>query len=165
MSILSTIKDMFSGEGGVVGKIIDTAKDYFPPSMTDQEKAELELALTKASREHEVEMIKLATEAEKEFNDRIAELEGTASDLKSLPIVGRLMLFLRGAQRPIWGFGTLAMDFMVFAGKWTIIAGSMAETSFFIINLLVLGFLFGERTVLNLSPLIERLVGKYTKND
>lgn len=155
MSILQKAADFFTG--GIGSAIVDTVKDYFPPSMSDKEKSELSMRIAEAANKQANEAAKLANEAEAEFNSRIKDLEGTAKDLKSIPIIGPVVIFLRGCQRPVWGYSTLYMDFMIFSGKWADIT-EMQESALWVINLLVLGFLFGERAIKNLMPLIERLV-------
>jgi len=155
MSFLSKAADFLSG--GLGSAIVDTVKDYFPPSMSDQEKAELSMRINEAANKQANEAAKIANEAEAEFNQRIKDLEGTAKDLKSIPIIGPIVIFLRGCQRPVWGYSTLYMDFMVFSDKWKSLTETQ-EGALWIINLLVLGFLFGERAIKNLMPLIERLI-------
>lgn len=142
----------------VVGKVADVVKDYFPPSMSDKEQAELSLAITKAENKKDEAILKAANEANAQFNDRIKEMEGTASDLKALPVVGRIVIFLRGMQRPVWGFFTLYTDYQVFAGNWD--PSDKQDNMLLAINLLVLGFLFGERAVKNVLPLIMAYFGK-----
>jgi len=155
MSILSKVGNFFTG--GLGNAIVDTVKDYFPPSMSEQEKAELTQRITKAANEQANEAARIINEETAEFNKRIKDMEGTAEDLKSVPILGPLVIFLRGCQRPVWGYSTLYMDFMVFSGRWAELS-EMQESALWIINLLVLGFLFGERAIKNLMPLIERLI-------
>lgn len=156
MNILTTLIDVVSG--GIGGKIVDTVKDYFPPSMSDSDKATLEIHIKEATRKHEREILNLANVADKEFNSRIIALEGTSNDLKTIPFIGSLIIFLRGCQRPVWGLGTLFLDYQVFSGTWTL--EGREEAVFFAINLLVLGFLFGERAVKNVLPLLESYLGK-----
>lgn len=145
--------------GGLFKEIKETAMAYFPPDMSPEKKAEAERALTELGHRREMDAQKLIIEASAALDKRIAEQEGTASDLKSLPVVGRLVLFLRGLQRPTWGFGTLWMDV-----QWFFSGGieftDKQETALILINLLVLGFLFGERAVKNLEPLIMRILDK-----
>lgn len=117
-------------------------------------------------REYDYELIELSHEMQMAFQKRIREMEGTASDLKSAGALGKVVLFLRGVQRPLWGFSLLYLDFMVFSGKWELqpslggIAASVAgnlpslESTFWMINMLVLGFLFGERALKNILPTI-----------
>ena len=152
MGILSKVIDALSG--GFGSKLVETVRGYFPPSMSDAEKRDFELKLLEVSHRQEIELLAAAQSAEAEFNRRIEAMEGTASDLARIPILGPVMLFFRGCQRPIFGFYTLIMDYLVFSGSWTIPEGSRLEAAFFAINLLVLGFLFGERTLKNVLPIL-----------
>ncbi len=159
MSLFGKLVDSLGGS--VVSAVADTVKAYFPPSMSDKEKAELEMAIREAENKANLERLKLAHQADAEFNQRIKDLEGTASDLKALPVVGPLMLFLRGCQRPAWGIGTLWIDFQVFSGAWDVnLKTDQGWTpeglALVIVNLLVLGFLFGERAVANVMPLVTQ---------
>ena len=119
------------------------------------------MKLTEIAHNQELELLKVAQIADGEFNQRIKDLEGTAADLRKIPVLGSIILFMRGCQRPIFGFFTLIMDYLVFSGAWNIEQESRLESAFFAINLLVLGFLFGERAVKNVLPLFDRyLKGK-----
>ena len=159
MGIFNKIINLLSG--GFGSKIVETVKDYFPPSMSDEEKKQFELKLTEIAHNQELELLKVVQVADGEFNQRIKDLEGTAADLRKIPVLGSIILFMRGCQRPIFGFFTLIMDYLVFSGAWIIEQGSRLESAFFAINLLVLGFLFGERAVKNVLPLFDRyLKGK-----
>lgn len=147
--------DFFSG--GFGSSVVEAVKDYYPPSMSEQEKAELSYRIQTATDQKALKVQELNNEAQAEFNRRIAELEGTAKDLKTIPLLGPLMLFLRGCQRPVWGYATLYIDFNVFSGNWAGLTDTQ-ESALWVINLLVLGFLFGERAVKNVSPMIERMI-------
>ncbi|MFW5487372.1 MAG: hypothetical protein ACNI3A_02950 [Desulfovibrio sp.] len=154
MSFFSTITDFFGGD--VVETIADTVKSYFPPSMSEAEKAELSARITEAEHKRERELMAMTMKADHEVTERAAQLEGTAKDLAALPVVGRLILFLRGCQRPVWGFATMAMDWLWFT-EWKL--DEQQQTALIVINVLVLGFLFGERTVKNLQPLLVQIFG------
>ena len=156
MNIFETLASALGGD--IFSKIVDTAKAYFPPSMSDAEKSQAELAILKVKTEAETKLSDATREIQADFEQRIRDMEGTAADLKAIPILGPIVIFLRGMQRPIWGFAVLVMDYFVFAGNWHIIPDSRQDTCFLIINFLVLGFLFGERAMQNLAPLIERLL-------
>ncbi len=158
MEILSKMGDLLSG--GLGSKIVDAVKGYFPPSMSEAEKKEFELKLLEVTHRNEIELLQATQSAEAEFNARIRDMEGTASDLGKMPVLGPIMLFLRGCQRPMFGIYTLVMDFLVFSGSWDIPKDSRLESAFFAINLLVLGFLFGERAVRNVMPLLLAYFGK-----
>lgn len=147
--------DFFSG--GFGSSVVDAVKEYYPPSMSEQEKADLDFRIQTAVDSKTIKLQQLANEAQTEFNNRIAEMEGTAKDLKAIPYIGAIMLFLRGCQRPIWGYSTLYIDLMVFSGKWSKLT-DVQESALWVINLLVLGFLFGERAIKNVTPLIERMI-------
>lgn len=167
MSILGKIINFISG--GVGGKIVDAVAAHFPPSMSEKEREEMKLVVAQASRQYETELLRIAQQEQEEFNSRIKEMEGTASDLNNASWPGRVVLFMRGAQRPIWGFAVLLMDFMVFSGKWNLVgqtavtSGAAAgvasnfdlQSAFWVINFLVLGFLFGERAMRNVMPFFK----------
>lgn len=139
--------------GGLAKQVIDAVQAYFPPDMNPEQKAQLQIQLMQIESQRIEAANKAIAESEQAINDRIAIYEGTASDLKSIPILGPMMLFLRGAQRPIIGYGTIYLDWQVFSGLWPLTERTIIS-AFWVINLLVLGFLFGERAVQNLAPLI-----------
>lgn len=149
--------------GGIGEKIIDTVKDYFPPSMTDQEKAQVELVIRQVAHQETMDLANAAHEERAQFNNRVHNHEGTAKELQQFGVIGKLIIFLRGCQRPIWGYGTLYIDFMWFSGKWTGLT-QQQESALWVVNLLVLGFLFGERAIKNVAPAIgEIFKQKYGK--
>jgi len=161
MSVFSKILDFVSGGGE---KIVETIQGQLPPRLSEGDRKKIEEAIRAAARKHEVELLTLAQAEEQEFNKRIKEMEGTATDLKQAGIFGRIILFLRGAQRPIWGYFVLFLDFMVFSGKWDLAGKSVGGLDlvnvFWVINLLVLGFLFGERAMRNVLPIVQSKFGK-----
>ena len=110
-----------------------------------------------AGYKHAEDMGRIDLEASRATTERAGQLEGTAADLKAMPVLGPIMLFLRGCQRPAWGFGTLYIDFRVFEGTWKLQEGPI-ESAFWIVNFLVLGFLFGERAVQNMAPFISQML-------
>jgi len=157
MSFFSNILGFLSG--GVGGKIVEVVADHFPPGMTEKERILLEKSIQDACRDYEFKLISMAQKEQEGFNQRIKDLEGTASDLNQAGGVGKIVLFLRGLQRPLWGFAVLIIDWMVFSGAWNLTENNL-QSAFWIINFLVLGFLFGERTLKNLAPLYPILTGK-----
>lgn len=150
--------------GGIGGVILNAVEAYLPPDMSPEKKAQMALAVQAASFQHEKDVTEAIHNAEKDVNDRIAIYEGTASDLKSVPVVGPLMLFARGAQRPVWGFACLFMDYQVFSGAWILKEGTQIAGAFYVINVLVLGFLFGERAVKNVAPFITQMLSARSGN-
>ncbi len=155
ISIFDKVLDWVGGS--FLQKIIDTAMAYFPPDMSPEKKAEVQLMITNQAVEQQKLIFQQAHEMDVEFNQRIKDLEGTATDLKSVPFLGSIMLFLRGCQRPIWGFVAMYIDYMWFSGSWDIQSGSQQGSVFIIINFLVLGFLFGERALQNVLPYFMQL--------
>ncbi len=146
---------------GIVG-IADSFSDAIDKIFTsDEERLQAKNELEKIQAQARLEAYRLTEELNlkytHELNERIAELEGTAKDLLALPIIGRVMVFLRGSQRPTWGFGVLYFDFMIFSEQWQLMEGTQ-ESAFWIINFLVLGFLFGERAVKNILPLVTQFL-------
>ena len=156
MSLLSKVAEFVSGPlfVGLAGKIID----YFPRDMSQEEKLEMEIKLKSLLHEKEMMTHEVLNEAAIQLDKRISQQEGTASDLKSIPVLGSIMLFLRGVQRPAWGFGAMVMDYKWFFGAYTF--NEQQQTAMIVINFLVLGFLFGERTIKNLEPLIIKVFAK-----
>ena len=146
--------------GGLVDKVIDKALQYFPPDLSPAEKKQFEIDCKAIQLKHERVQQKLINEAEQLITYRISELEGTAKDLLALPAVGRVLLFLRGAQRPVWGFATLYLDWCWFS-IWQL--SEKQETALTIINVLVLGFLFGERAIKNVMPMLKQVTRNATR--
>ncbi|WP_041395222.1 hypothetical protein [Photobacterium profundum] len=156
MSLLTKITDVIGGS--LFGSVKELITDYFPPDMSPEKKAELQRKIDEMELKKQIAILEAAADAEKTLNQRIAEQEGTASDLKQLPIVGRIVLFLRGLQRPMWGFFVMYLDFEWFTKAPTYT--EQQQSALIVINLLVLGFLFGERTITNLKPLIVEVFGR-----
>ena len=152
------------GLSNTVLDIVDTVlgKDE-TAGMTPDQRYNLKLALEAEITKREMAAQQGAINAERALTDRIALLEGTAKDLTALPLVGRVVIFLRGAQRPVWGFGVMYMDFMVFSSKWALLPDSYQEIAFWTINVLVLGFLFGERAVKNVLPMVNAFLAARQK--
>jgi len=156
VSFLSKVSNFVSGS--LFKEMKEGIMAYFPPDMTPQQKAEAELNVQKFLHEKEIAANKVISDAAAQLDKRIAAQEGTASDLKAIPIIGHVILFLRGLQRPTWGFATLYIDY-----RWLFGGGEFSErqnTAIIVINILVLGFLFGERTIKNLEPLIIKVFSK-----
>lgn len=143
--------------GGLADTIYDAVKTYFPPDMTPEKKAEVMLMLQRLELEKKQQTTDAVIETEKALTERISKLEGTANDLKSLPLVGRIVIFARGCQRPIWGFFTIWLDYQWFS-SWEL--DYQQQAALIAINLLVLTFLFGERAIKNVAPYIIEALRK-----
>ena len=156
--IMGMLDSLSSFVGGSFFKEVkETVMAYFPPDMSPEAKLKAEQGLQRLLHEKEMEANRAIAEATAQLDQRIREQEGTAADLKALPVVGRVVIFLRGLQRPAWGFLTMVMDYQWFFGAHDFT--EQQQTAMIVINLLVLGFLFGERTIKNLSPLIIQVFG------
>jgi hypothetical protein len=158
MGILADITNFVGG--GLFKEIKDTITTYYPPELSPLQRAELDLKVQGLLANKQAEASRILSDAATQLDKRIAEQEGTASDLQALGWVGKPIVFLRGVQRPLWGYATLYMDFQWFFKSYTF--SDQQHTALIIINVLVLGFLFGERAVLNLQPLIEKVFAKPT---
>lgn len=159
MSFLSKVTDFVGGS--LFKEIKEGVMAYFPPDMSPQQKAEAEVKLQELLHKKQMEANKMLSDASAQLDKRIAEQEGTAADLKTIPVLGHIVLFLRGLQRPTWGFLTMWMDVQWFFGTYTFT--EQQQTAMIVINVLVLGFLFGERTIKNLEPLIIKVFAKSDK--
>lgn len=155
MSLIDKVASLFGG--GLVDSVIKTVEKYLPPDMSPAEKAAMELELQRMAFEKQKQADAMMADAERRVTERISLLEGTATDLRSIPFIGPVMLFMRGIQRPVWGFAVLYADMMWFSGDWGRMS-SQQESALWVINLLVLGFLFGERAVANLAPIISEVM-------
>lgn len=171
MGLLSKAADFFGGS--LFGEAKELIQSYFPPDMSPTQKAELQQKLEELELKKQDQLNKNLADAERSLNERIVQQEGTASDLKSIPFLGPIVLFLRGLQRPAWGFFCMYIDFVWFttpsSTMGAIVGGGIGpiplyteqqQTALIVINILVLGFLFGERTIKNLTPLIIQVFGK-----
>ena len=157
--ITGLLKGVMSvASSGLFKNMTDTVKEYLPPSMSDTEKQDFELKFQELANQTQLKLNDQVNEASEILNARIAQQEGTASDLMKIPLLGALMLFLRGCQRPVWSMATMWMDFQWFFGG--MVMTERQEMALIVINVLVLGFLFGERAVKNLQPLIEKVFTK-----
>jgi len=155
MSLLAKLGDIVGGP--LFKEVKETITAYFPPDMNPQQQAELELQIEKLELQKQADINHALADAEKTINQRIAEQEGTAKDLLALPVLGRVILFLRGLQRPMWGFFVMYLDFFWFTTN--VSYTEQQQTALIVINILILGFLFGERTIKNLEPLIIKVFG------
>ncbi|MDG4866540.1 hypothetical protein P8631_00745 [Guyparkeria sp. 1SP6A2] len=151
MGILGKIGDVLTG--GLAETAFEAVKTYLPPNMSEADKAQMKLQLEKLEMEKRAQANQAMADAEVRVNERVKLYEGTAADLKGMPILGPLMLFLRGSQRIVWGFAALYLDYMWFTA-WGDLSDKQ-ETALIVVNTLVLGFLFGERAVKNVTPMLR----------
>ena len=157
---MSRVLDFLTGGAGseLAKGAMDIAKGFFPAKLSEADEKRLEMQMQTLTNNHVKALAVVANEERVIFNNRITQMEGTAKDLKAIPFVGPVVIFLRGMQRPVWGFATLYIDFKWFSGLWVL--NHDQTNAMYLINLLVLGFLFGERAIKNLEPLITKLLTK-----
>ena len=152
MSFLTGIWGAVTGKvPDVLGRAVDRV---LPERLTEKEREEIRLAVMQATHEYEVNMLKLANEAELAFNDRLRDLEGTASDLKAVPVIGPLMLVVRGSVRPVVSLFVAWWDWRLLSGAWEwrpeFLEWLLA------MNTIVFVFYFGERASRNVIPHVVR---------
>jgi hypothetical protein len=157
MSILSKLISDFGGN--IIKEGFDVVKAYFPPSMSDKEKGDAQLAYERFVKNKQAEANTQALEVDKEFNQRIKDMEGTANDLKTIPYLGGLIIFLRGSLRPFWGWFCAYADYMVFSGTW-MLEDVAYRQMLFALNIMVFIFIFGERAVKAVLPFLKSFMGK-----
>jgi len=155
MSFLAKVTDFVGGS--LFKEIKEGVMSYFPPDMTEQQKQDLELNIERLLMEKQRRANEVIADSSMQLDKRINEQEGTAKDLKGIPIVGTLIIFLRGLQRPTWGYFCMYLDYTWFTTVTDYT--EQQQTALIVINFLILGFLFGERTLKNLEPLILKVFG------
>lgn len=154
----------------VAGKVVEIAQQVTGQQQPEaalkaiQADPNLALQFQKSVLDQKVQLAQIAAqrakddaaadnEADRLLTDRIAQLEGTASDLKGIPIAGSIMLFLRGSQRIVIGYGTAWLDYEWLVGAIGPI-GEMQQRLLMMASLLVFAVLFGERAIKNVAPVI-----------
>ena len=144
-------------KGDFVKNAMDFVNKRWPPNMSESDKAQMKLVIKDMLHGQKVELLALGQEDERIFNQRMVDMEGTAKDLKTIPFIGPLIIFLRGAFRPLFSYMVGYFDFVFFTtdtGQWP----EQKVTLLIIINILVIGFYFGERMMKNVMPLITNML-------
>lgn len=169
MSLLDIAKNAITGAvdfftGGVGTKIVKEISGIFKENdIPPEQKRIFDLKALEIGHKYDLQQQEFLLKTEQAFNQRIKDMEGTANDLKSIPYIGAIVIFLRGLQRPLWGFFTFYADWKIFASEWTL-PDERLYTLLLVINILILAFLFGERAIKNVMPLISQYLGKGVKN-
>jgi len=161
MALGSLIKGVAGFFGGDTGKeVVGFIRDRFPAKLSDADLAEIQAATEQREAERKETAMEWAANEQANFNQFTTDMEGTASDLKGVPILGPIIIFFRGMFRPIFSYFVMYLDFVWFVG--TSDFNEQQSTAMIVINLIVLVFFFGERAVKNLAPLIARVFGGAT---
>jgi len=153
MKILKAIGSFLSGD--FVKNSLDFVNTRWPPDMSEQQKAQMEVVIKDMLHKQQIELAEVAAKDEQLFNERTIALEGTAKDLAAIPYLGAPIIFLRGAFRPLFAYMVAYLDYEYFISgmNWS----ERQETLLLSINLLVLVFFFGERAMKNVMPLIAKV--------
>ncbi len=163
------VKDIFTGAGDGISKVVNTAKGQVPPEMQGQLKileAELRGELAKAEAQMQEKMAELALQGQKEIHDFALKYEGTAAQ------VPKWLLVVRSLIRPLITlvyFGILCV-FMVMDAATIMRMSRLGEkiadtdlimvllpTAFWTILGIILAFWFGGKAVENT---VDRLKNK-----
>ena len=89
------------------------------------------------------------------FRSFILAYEGEAKDYKDIPVIGPLMMLIRGIIRPGFTFAVALWDWQYFTAASLELWPHDKTNLLFAINIIVLIFWFGERTVQYVMPLIN----------
>lgn len=122
---------------------------FFADKMSEEDKARLD---------HEAEAF-VAIQAHKEdssFRQFVVQYEGAAKDYANLPIVGPLILLMRGVIRPGFTILVAYLDWLYFtspAVSFTDEQGALLKA----VNLIILMFWFGERAITN-TGIVDKLM-------
>lgn len=155
---LSKIGNLLSGDG-LIAKGLDFINDRWPPDMSEQQRQQMEIVVKEMLHTQKMELQDAARADEQQFNERTIALEGTAKDLQAIPYVGALIIFMRGAFRPLFSYMTAYFDYLYFVEDTTAWSDRQ-EALLLAINLLVLIFFFGERAMKNVLPIIMQVFMK-----
>jgi hypothetical protein len=126
-------------------EIVSLIKRWFPEKMSEEQEAQIG---------------EIATSS---FRNFVVQYEGSASDYKDIKFFGPLMMMIRGIIRPAVTIAVVYFDSQYFTLIDTTSVQWPEGTAQILLwmNVLVLGFWFGERAVKN-SGIVESL-GKFFK--
>jgi len=139
--------------GGIGDRVMNVIERQFPGKLTPQETAQLQQSLAEIDAEREKQGEAALAEATRLHNERVAQYEGTASEVKDMFLIGPLIILIRSLFRPLCSYAVVYMDYIYFTSN----ADGWPDNStmlLVVMNVIVLGFWFGERTIKNLMPLI-----------
>ena len=133
--------------------------------MSEKEEAEIRLSLKELEYKRQIESLGRWNEQERQFQEYVQSMEGTAEELMKMRFLGPLVIFLRAIIRPGWSIITIYMIVAILSGHWNLMAAaggneSIAQqyTSLLWANTLIVSVTwFGERAVRNVLPLVEKL--------
>ena len=111
----------------------------------------------------ELAVMEDARDANSNFRAFVVEYEGAAKDYKDIPFFGPLMMIIRGVVRPLVTFAVVYFDsrFLTTMKEGTETWPEGTGQLLLWMNVIVLGFWFGERAVKNTG--ITEALGKMFK--
>ena len=109
--------------------LLGMLKSYFPGKIPPEMEAQIE------------------ERAQESFRGFVVQYEGAAKDYKDIPVIGPIVLLFRGLIRPAMTLMTAYLDYLYFkpSSNWSGEQGDLL----WMLNLLVMGFWFGERAMKN----------------
>ena len=154
-------------------KIAEDLVTTLSESLSEQDRREITLQIENILTQKFCDLKMAKIEVKNDIEEKFEKASQSTRDLEKVPVFGKMGFFIRGMQRPIWGIALLYIDLQVLSGAWPLVnklpegaaaaatsaLSSSIESTFWLINLLVLGFLFGERAVKNVMPMINKRLG------
>jgi len=122
---------------------------FFPEKMSETQRAEMEQAAVQFVAEQ-------AHKEDSSFRDFVVAYEGSARDYKSIPIVGPIVLLLRGLIRPVFTVLVGYLDYLYFTGSATLFTADQGAL-IKVVNIIILTFWFGERAITN-SGIVDKIM-------
>lgn len=139
-----------------VSNLIEKGLDKFvADKMSEKEKAEL-------TNNMQMYILSEARQEGSAFRSFVLAYEGEAKDYKDIPLVGPLMMLIRGLIRPAFTLGVAYWDWGFFVARDISNWPADKTNLLFAINIIVLIFWFGERTVQYVMPLINAFLQSRT---
>ncbi len=155
MSFVSGLMGLLKGD--FAKNAMTFVNTRWPPDMSEAQKANMTIVIKELTHRQAMELADVAQADEAAFNERTIKMEGTAADLKGVKVLGPIVIFLRGAFRPLFSYMVGYFDFGFFTTDTTDWS-EQKMTLLIILNILVIGFYFGERLLKNVMPLITRML-------
>ena len=122
--------------------ILDTGKTVLNKFVADKMP---EVDRLKLENDFELETRRQAANETSDFYKFVTDYAGSATDYKDIPVIGPLMLLIRGLVRPSITYATAYFDWILFTGgaDWSPEKIALLGK----INIIVLAFWFGDRII------------------
>ncbi len=139
-----------------ISELVKTGLNKFVgDKMPEKDKVELQ-------NQMEMFMLSEARKEGSEFRSFVLAYEGEAKDYKDIPLIGPLMMLLRGLIRPAFTLAVALWDWNYFTAANLELWPHDKTNLLFAINLIVLIFWFGERSVQYVMPLLNAFLQSRT---